>query len=383
MPTFGWVREDALEAFLSGTEKVPELAAPATRIFKCPFCSTTLTTSRLLQDHIASHHRIERPILLVGGVEPADDQIIRVPHPPRDFVTTNSTSVAFTVDGQKRPPISSEELARELSELRMNGVTVSLSNCSERMAAPAVSIYNLRFRIASRAELQRVERVFMNNMVDGNLSLQLVDKFLADPRCSGPARDYAEAMANYVVGVLIKERPDGQYLTLPYSRYRELFGAALDAMAPQDRPYARLLCAIIRFALNDFSTVYPDAGFWELDLATSMLRGPTFYATFTKEADRESRVKACPIDHGAARILEFAVRMSEQNRWSAIRQDECRQVARSEAMDNLDREKALAIWAVTALRLDAKQAAAEPLAQLSATYPFGRWAGPLLETVTQ
>ena len=381
MPTYGWVREDALEAFLEGTEQVPERAAAAPPVFVCPFCSKALITPRQLQDHIASDHRIERPVLLVDGMEPVKDQVIRVRHRPADFVVTNVTDVALTVDGQERSVDSFDEVARELAELRQGNVALNLANGSERISAPVISSYKLSFRIATGGALQLVERAFVATMVDRDLSMPLVNIFLADPRCNGPARDYAEAMAQYVVGVLVKERPDGQMITSPFSRYRELFGSALEALAPHPRPYARLLCAVMQFALNDINTMNPNSGFWELDLATAMLRGPDFKWILPPKRTSDPRVKACPIDHGTGRILDFAVRLAEQRRWSALLQDECQQIAKSDALDNLDRQKALAIWAVTALRLGAKHAAAEPLVQLSATYPFASWAGPISETV--
>jgi len=381
MPTHGWVREDALESFLEGTERVPERVAAPPPVFVCPFCSKALITPRHLQDHIASDHRIERPILLVDRMEPVEDQVIRVRHRPVDFVVTNVTDVALTVDGEERSVDSFDEARRELAELRQGNVALNLANGSERKAAPVISSYKLSFRIVTDKALQLVERAFVETMLDRDLSMPLVSIFLGDPRCCGQARDYAEAMAQYVVGVLVMERPNGQMITSPFSRYRELFGSSLEAFAPQPRPYARLLSALIRFALNNINTLNPNTGFWELDLATAMLRGPEFKWIAPPERTSDPRVKACPIDHGTGRILDFAVRLSEQRRWSALLQDECRQIAKSDTLDNLDRQKALAIWAVTALRLGAKQAAAEPLVQLSATRPFASWAGPISETV--
>jgi hypothetical protein len=139
MPTYGWVREDALEAFLEGTERVPERAAAAPPVLVCPFCSKALITARQLQDHIASDHRIERPVLLVDGMEPVKDQVIRVRYRPADFVVTNVTDVALTVDGKEQSVDSFDEVARELAELRQGNVALNLANGNERMAAATSS----------------------------------------------------------------------------------------------------------------------------------------------------------------------------------------------------------------------------------------------------
>ena len=75
--------------------------------------------------------------------------------------------------------------------------------------------------------------------------------------------------------------------------------------------------------------------------------------------------------------------MAGQDRWSPILNEECRKAAASDILDAMDRQKALAIWAVSAWRLDAKESATEPLRQISATYPFSNWAERYLESVTK
>jgi hypothetical protein len=90
----------------------------------------------------------------------------------------------------------------------------------------------------------------------------------------------------------------------------------------------------------------------------------------------------CPIDHGTGRIIDLAVSLSRQERWGPILRDTCRQVAEADSLELVDREKALAMWAVTAWRLGARVEATGPLAQLSATYPFSTWAAACLEEVS-
>jgi hypothetical protein len=117
-------------------------------------------------------------------MEPVKDQVIRVRHRPADFVLTNVTDVALAVDGQERSVDSFDEVARELAELRQGDAALNLANGSERMAAPVISSYRLSFRIATGGALQLVERAFVATMVDRDLSMPLVNIFLADPRCS-------------------------------------------------------------------------------------------------------------------------------------------------------------------------------------------------------
>jgi hypothetical protein len=89
------------------------------------------------------------------------------------------------------------------------------------------------------------------------------------------------------------------------------------------------------------------------------------------------------VDHGTGRVLDLGVRLSRQERWSPILDEECRQIAEADTLDLMDRQKALALWAVTAWRLEAVNDATEPLARLSATYPFSTWATSCLETLNK
>src|SRR5690606_21275511 len=132
--------------------------------------------------------------------------------------------------------------------------------------------------------------------------------------------------------------------TTPFSRYREAYGAALQRLADIDRPLARLVCSIIRFALNDFSKATQTTGFWELDLANVILHDPTgAVPTFDESA---SRTPICPVDHGTGLILNLISTMSRQDRWSPILAEECRNAAGSELLDANDKQKALAVWAL-------------------------------------
>jgi len=95
-----------------------------------------------------------------------------------------------------------------------------------------------------------------------------IDKFLNDPRCRGTGSDYADGLANFAMGILLKERPTSEHLTTPFARYRESYGSALRVLSDFRRPFSRLISEVIRFALNDFSTMGAPTGYWELDLAT-------------------------------------------------------------------------------------------------------------------
>ncbi len=382
MPTVGWIREDDWEAFLEGTERVPDPRPQRPPFFRCPFCDTILETRRQLQDHVSASHHVARPILLFGNKEPAQTSIVRAVPSAKDLVLANATAAEIKIDGSNHAAIPVKKLAGALLKIRQGQVTLRLTNASQDNAAPVSTSYEISFRIADGNELKAVELAF-SDIIMSALTRASIDRFLNDPRCRRTGSDYAHGLASFALGVLLKERPASEHLTTPFARYRESYGSALLVLSDFRRPFSRLISEVIRFALNDFSVTRAPTGYWELDLANALLKDPKRRYLPPAPGAASMRRKICPVDHGTGQILDLAVRMSQQKRWSPILDNECRQISKSDVLDAMDRQKALAIWAIAAWRLGAKDNAVEPLRQISATYPFKIWAEPYLEAVTQ
>jgi len=382
MATFGWVREDGMDAFFEGTDRVPNPGPAPEPTYSCPFCKAVVGDRRALQDHVSDHHRVERPLILLWGTEPSQHRVIRVPLRNSEIIVANVTSAQVAVDGMPFQTVALNKLAQQVSDLRQAEVSLRLSNSSQVNAAPVTTSYTLSIRIAETRDLKEVERAYDEVIMSAPISRASIRRFLADPRSTGAGSEYAAGLADYSLGVLLKERPETEALTTPFARYRELYGSAVQRLTDFDRPLARLVGDVIRFALNDFSRTTTETGFRELDIANGLLKDPSQDLCLPVDEDGVRR-SVCPIDHATSRVLNLAGRMSKQTRWSPILDGECREIANSELLDASDRQKALAIWAVAAWRLSAKQSAIEPLRQISATYPFSTWAESYLESATK
>ena len=382
MPTYGWVQEDASEAFLSATQRVPDPGGPRPRAYRCPFCSHVAATARALQDHLSGSHTVERPALLVDGREPGLNFVVREHRRPSDYVLANVTAATVSVDGAHPSPVDNGALAALLARLDQSVARITLSNGKLRGAEPVTTNYDVRFRVATPRALDDVDRAFMEHMTLGVPTRESTRRFRQDRRCQGTGADYAEGMAEYVLGTLIKERPHGQAISSPLDSYTEAFTAALQKLGPHRRALPHLLCCVMRFALNQFGTGPVSSGYAELDAAMELLRGPTTMPAPVPEAPAD-RVRACPIDHGTDRLLTLTVSMSRKDRWSPVLRGECLQVASDPALVLPDRRKAEAVWALTALRLNAHQEAEEPLSRIAAVHPFDEWASPSLAMVTK
>lgn len=383
MPTFGWIREDALEAFYEGTERVADPSPPPGPTYRCPFCTSAFSHRRQLQEHIAEAHRVERPALLIRGSEPPRRSVVRRGLSADNILVANATSAQWGLNGRQSRAIPLTKLAGSIASIRHGEISLILINGSQANAAPVATTYELALRIADTHELKNVEQAFADHIMNANLSRKAIGIFLDDKRSREGGSEYATGLAEYSLGVLLKERPEAEALTTPFSRYREAYGSALQRLSDLDRPLARLVCDVIRFAMNNFSSTSSETGFWELDLANALLRDPDTKVLPHAPESGVARKPICPIDHGTGQILDLVARMSKQARWSPILDEECRNIANSEILDANDRQKALAIWAVAAWRLGARVNATEPLRQIAATYPFSGWAESYLENITK
>ena len=373
--TYGWILESASDAFLESTESLPDPKPAPEPTYSCSFCDRVFDDKRLWQDHVSGQHRVERPVILLRGCEPVKHHVIRTALSREDILTVNATSARVAIDGEYLPAMSLRKVSDRIAALRQAEIRLILVNDSQNNAEPVESSYKISVRIAETHELRDVEKAFAEFMIppavskDSNeqsISRALIDQFLADPRSTGAGAVYAAGLADYLTGILLIERPETERLTTPVARYRELYGAALDCLADFDRPLARLIVNIIRFALS----------------ANGLLKNPE-QATLSYFDENAARLRVCPIDHATSGILNLAKRMSRQTRWSRILDSECRKMAESEIFDAADQQKILAIWAAAAWRRNAKRSAIEPLEQIAATYPFGEWAKPYLERITK
>lgn len=369
--TVGWILEDATDRFYEATQRTPQRGRPSASIVFCPFCHLTFRTHGEFQVHRALDHAVERPVLLVAGREPAKSFWVRSKIVPNQVETANATTILAGEIGEQPTELSTDTLAQRLSELRFGELRILLRNERQLNAIAIETLYDAKFRIASSEELTKVEVAFEEYIAgSAQLTFDSIAKFRSDPRCtSGAAGDYAQGLSEYCLGVLIKERPSNQIVTTPYSEHRAKYGAALMRLADIDRPLATVTATVIRLAKNELPLT--EVALVELlDNLTLLRQGIVGGATGL----------ACPVDHGTDLIIDLAARMAEQRRWSTILEDQCRQISQSAVLDESDRQKACAIWALTARRLGANKSATEPLARIAAVYPFSAWAGQYLET---
>lgn len=380
MPTYGWVREGDWERFLSATEWPPDPTGPRRANIVCPICGHTFETSAAFQAHVIDRHHIAPPLLLIRGREPRAAHLVRSQLRTSDVVVANATSAEVQVDRRGWERIASHDLGRHLSALTLATVGVRLVNAAVKGVDPAVREYRIPFHVANAAELKAVEEAFAEYLTTDDVRSLSVADFLADARCRAGGSDYAEGLAAYVLGVLVKEQSPDRVRT-PLARYRDHYNTALDRLSVHARPLPYLICMLMRFGLNTFVPSATLTGYQELDVAMALLNGPGPSLPNPSLNPAATLRKVCPVDHGTGRILDLALRLAREERWGPVLRDECAQVAEAPSLDLADREKATALWALTAWRLGRPDEAAEPLTRIASVHPFSSWAAPCLAKV--
>lgn len=321
---------------------------------------------------------------MLQGFEPAQLQQHCIGSSLRraDIILQNCSAATVSINAGPQQSLAPKKLPKFLSLQTDSLIDLVLANQFDPAAQPIPASYRIVFRIPEKRSLDSVDRAFRRHLAIEPLDFTAVDRFLNDRACAGLGRAYAGALADYVRGLLTKDRPHHLNVTMPFAHYRALYNQSFGGLQPYRRPLPELVCAVIRFALNNFSTVmitgYPTLDGAVRSLAACVLDDRGGAITSPTEGQQLhamrslDRAEICPLDDGVSRVLDLWARLQERRHWTQTLEDECRQASNAATLDASDKEKILALWALAALRVSAN--ATEPLSRLAPTFPFGPWA---------
>lgn len=249
-------------------------------------------------------------------------------------------------------------------------------NAGDVLVQPIIQEYRLRFSAPDDESLARVDDLFIHTFNSEDVSLEKVGSFYEITRQEA-ASEYAEALADYVRAALIKDGDKRTGVSSRLHHYHDIQNRALGILQSFDRPVANLLCALMRFGLNDFSRWQEKTGVAKLDEANATL-GPLAFPGQEQlrvaEAE-ESKTNVVrfvfPVDIGTDTVTQLAKQASTLSRWGSAAEKLFDEVADRAAVDNLDRAKIRALWTATALRLSATESAERALRLLDGDPTFG------------
>jgi hypothetical protein len=377
--TIGWIREDAIDRFFEATETTTSNSVCLGH--SCPFCDTYSPSLKALYDHLSESHSARRPTLLVAGREPLSLDVVRRRISPDDIRTFDTAQLELSLDAAPFRLGEHSQLVQALTEPGARSVVVRLKNSATGGGGLSVKSYSLGVFLPSDQELENVDRAFVRLFGTNRPHISRIPEFMS---CAGggAAESYAEALSDYVRGVLIKDQDPSTGIHGNPAGWLDAYKRAVTVLNAVERPLAVLISAIIRFALNDFSQWQNSTEFLSLDHSVRILgslaacRDPTLELP-PVQPDQYRGV--CPVDAGVTRVIELSSRYSKLDRWSLIDDEEVTRLANLPELGSLDRAKVRALWSWAALRLKAREQAQEPLLQISGHDCFGNWAQNQLE----
>lgn len=376
--TVGWILEGDRDRFLAARDPTPP-PAPVSISFRCPFCKSSFPDRKQLDSHVQLLHVLKRPFILIGGTEPGAEDVIRPSLTAPSIEAFNCTGMTAGFDGEPVRPTRPTILAKRLGRTSRAILRLRLINTGDGLTQPVVQEYHLRVLAPDEAALAKIDELFLQELGADSVNLERVGLFY-DATRDGAAAEYAEAVGDYVRAVLLKDDDPRTGVSTRLHHYHEVQNKALNVLRSYDRPLAKLLCALLRFNLNDFSRWDEVTGFAQLDHAYALL-GPLAHqieaeggVSDSKVRRRNHRVFVCPVDLGTDMVTELARQAAELPRWGSAAEEQFSVLAERANIDSFDRAKIRALWAMAALRLGATMSAQRALRLLDDDPTFGAWA---------
>jgi hypothetical protein len=297
----------------------------------------------------------------------------------------HATDFHLSNDGLSFSSIEPQELREALTHAGSDRLWLRLGNRFDAKAQPVHTDYDLTFQVYEANALSEIDKIFVEHLGRDGVHLDDVHRFLRHSE-QFSASEYAAALAEYVVGILIKDADPSTGVSVAERDYRARLNGSLRILEQYDRPLGRLICALIRFSGNDFDASRMSAtGFELLDSANAqfatLAKGGRDFSLPAKANWGGKKVSVCPIDNGSDMVMRQADRLASLARWSPDLQQQLEAESDLPDLDPLDREKIWVLWAQAASRLGKVESALHPLRMLAGNYCFGHWADEMLREI--
>jgi hypothetical protein len=308
MPTVGWILEDAIDRFWESQPFPRPLSATPQR-FVCGACGQVLTSAEELRRHYSLCHPLELPSLYVQGEPLHRSTAIRNVLLEKDIEFVQCTLCEVQVDGGAWSQLKPQQFRKRLAQCTSGTWNVRLLHERAEDGARTHCDYHIRLRVADTSTLDAVDAEFVGKLVHEDLRHSDLAKYESSLPHDLAGREYAGALGDYALGVLLKERGEPRTFQVGFEEFASKMRAALDVLCSFDRLVARAVSASIRFNLNDLqyagdvdgSDLEPGFRFFR---STTGAKGAAM-AVDTRSPRRDWTLKrsVCPIDHNSHQLL--------------------------------------------------------------------------------
>ncbi len=240
-----WARDRAdLNDYWQPPIRLPKRVEPA-QTFRCTMCAyRSADAGELIQHQRDVHVRIA-PTLYFRGVACGQTRLtISTETQPEDWgvsgfsdATINDTTVKF------------DDVPYVLTGFRQRYVDVVLHGVANDLPV------RLQFDVAEEADLAGVEACMARTVEHARLDRRAIDEFIDASSRHRSATTYRDGIAQYMYGVLARER--SPETDLPHEAYRGRFEHASAVLRPIQRPVAQSIVGLVAFHFNQFDQI-PD-----------------------------------------------------------------------------------------------------------------------------
>ena len=353
-----------------GSVRVPDAPRSGPVHFICPVCLATFDRELERIDHVNDRHPIQLPFLRVNGEAAAGVCAIRRPIAASAMEFCACDEVFVSVNGAPFERMTPDRASRLLAGRSSGQVVLRLAN------RHAETIQEIRIRIPTVAELDRVDTAFVRWLAQNDVTLTYVDRFRDEVAGCGSADDYAAALGDYVLGVLVKDRIGGA--TIPFERYADKFKGGLSVLHEFDTSLSVAVSNGMQFCLNQFAPTWKPCGVQALDAGTLFYMQKTGYVSANvhrqRVAGRRPSRKLCPVDETTALILQ-AVETVQQSGFRDVGfLERLEAVAASAQTSDPDRVKLHVLLANTYKSLGDDVRSVVHAERVTHDHDFGTWA---------
>jgi len=234
--------------------------------FICCYCGNKqYKSTKELHIHISVSHPVERPVICINSKTVTSEEIIRTTIQVIELF--NVQKIMVSKDGSNYQEWTSEELKVNLSNNSHYSIKLINKDLLDKRPVEVTYIFNIK--IPDESEIKEVDNNFTNMLIIDNVKMRDVRHF--SDACSKyqSAIEYASALADYIVGIMIKDQNPNSGVVLPLAKYPEKLQKALIVLNNFNSPISKIICALIKFNINDFAKQPIPCGIGLLDSINS------------------------------------------------------------------------------------------------------------------
>ncbi len=251
MPTVGWIVENAVDRFWEAQPLAVVADAPQPT-FICERCGAAFHSIADLRGHYNLEHPLGLPALYVRGESLLKQSSVRARLSTTEIELLHCTECEVQADGAPWRSISIEDFKRQFASTTSAIWNIKLLRTRLVDGARACEEYCVRFRIPYQGALDAIDEQFIRLLAREELSHDELATFQAKLPQDLAVREYAAALGDYALGVLLKERRQPPHSNVSFEEFARRMRAAHEVLRAFERPVAIAVRDSIRFCLNDF-----------------------------------------------------------------------------------------------------------------------------------